>query len=203
MTTAEIRPIETNYAGFRFRSRLEARWAVFFDHLGLRWEYEAQGFLIDGQPYLPDFQLNGDLCDGQGVAAEVKGVLTSDDLQKVLLLAVSRQPVLLLQGIPDDGTDGPDFFLFRRTLGKGNSIGVEASAVGFYPVGDSWELRPFGWAHSVTKCLDEQWSRDHFTAVVNRLNLAEHDGWARVPAQVRSAYSAARQARFEHAERGR
>ena len=26
-----IKPIETNYKGYRFRSRLEARWAVFFD----------------------------------------------------------------------------------------------------------------------------------------------------------------------------
>ena len=27
----EIKPIETHYKGYRFRSRLEARWAVFFD----------------------------------------------------------------------------------------------------------------------------------------------------------------------------
>lgn len=57
-----IQAIETRYAGCRFRSRLEARWAVFFDTLGVRWEYEAQGFLIqrvDGTrtPYLPDFRL--------------------------------------------------------------------------------------------------------------------------------------------------
>ena len=32
MTTADlIRPIETEYRGYRFRSRFEARWAVFFD----------------------------------------------------------------------------------------------------------------------------------------------------------------------------
>src|SRR3954465_9815108 len=39
-----IAPLETRYAGCRFRSRLEARWAVFFDNLGIRWEYERQGF---------------------------------------------------------------------------------------------------------------------------------------------------------------
>jgi hypothetical protein len=44
-----IKPIETHYKGYRFRSRLEARWAVFFDELGLRWEYEREGFdLGDG-----------------------------------------------------------------------------------------------------------------------------------------------------------
>lgn len=40
----DIKPIETLYKGYRFRSRLEARWAVFFDALGLKWEYEKEGF---------------------------------------------------------------------------------------------------------------------------------------------------------------
>lgn len=53
-----IKPIETAYKGYRFRSRLEARWAVFFESLGIRWSYETQGFqLPDGSAYLPDFYL--------------------------------------------------------------------------------------------------------------------------------------------------
>lgn len=53
-----IRPIETTYAGVRFRSRLEARWAVFFDALGVKWLYELEGFeLPSGRRYLPDFRL--------------------------------------------------------------------------------------------------------------------------------------------------
>jgi len=52
-----IPAIETRYAGCRFRSRLEARWAVFFDALGLTWEYEAQGFETPHGPYLPDFRI--------------------------------------------------------------------------------------------------------------------------------------------------
>ncbi len=43
--------IETTYRGARFRSRLEARWAAFFDLLGWRWEYEP----IDLDGYIPDF----------------------------------------------------------------------------------------------------------------------------------------------------
>jgi hypothetical protein len=40
------------------RSRLEARWAVLFETLGIPWEYEPQGFnLSNGQKYLPDFRL--------------------------------------------------------------------------------------------------------------------------------------------------
>lgn len=38
-----IKPIETKYNGFRFRSRLEARWASFFDMIGLKYEYEVEG----------------------------------------------------------------------------------------------------------------------------------------------------------------
>lgn len=53
-----IKAIETRYAGCRFRSRLEARWAVFLDALSIPWEYEPQGFElpVNGR-YLPDFWL--------------------------------------------------------------------------------------------------------------------------------------------------
>lgn len=52
-----MKAIETRIYGCRFRSRLEARWAVFFTSLDLRWEYEPEGFEIDGEPYLPDFRV--------------------------------------------------------------------------------------------------------------------------------------------------
>ncbi len=55
-----IKPIETHYKGYRFRSRLEARWAVFFESLGLNWEYEKEGFVLpSGKRYLPDFYVSG------------------------------------------------------------------------------------------------------------------------------------------------
>lgn len=54
-----IQAIETRYRGYRFRSRLEARWAVFFDKMGYLWEYEPQGFDLGGAlgNYLPDFYI--------------------------------------------------------------------------------------------------------------------------------------------------
>lgn len=52
-----IQAIETKYKGYRFRSRLEARWAVFFDALGIEWEYEKEGFTNGEEYYLPDFYL--------------------------------------------------------------------------------------------------------------------------------------------------
>lgn len=53
-----IKAIETVYNGYKFRSRLEARWAVFFDTLGIEYQYEVEGFEFEGQRYLPDFWLS-------------------------------------------------------------------------------------------------------------------------------------------------
>lgn len=54
----DIKPIETSYKGYKFRSRLEARWAVFFDAMGIKWEYEVEGYdLGEHGYYLPDFWL--------------------------------------------------------------------------------------------------------------------------------------------------
>lgn len=52
-----MKALETEYKGFRFRSRLEARWAVFMDAMGVRYEYEPEAYDLDGLFYLPDFWL--------------------------------------------------------------------------------------------------------------------------------------------------
>lgn len=51
----DFKAIETKYCGYNFRSRLEARWAVYLDAVGLSWEYEPEGFELEGERYLPDF----------------------------------------------------------------------------------------------------------------------------------------------------
>jgi len=72
----DIKAIETNYMGCRFRSRLEARWAVFFDALGWSWEYEKEGYTIGYEEeksilWLPDFEII--TPSGQHFYVEVKG----------------------------------------------------------------------------------------------------------------------------------
>ena len=58
MRNTGIKAIETHYNGYRFRSRLEAKWAVYFDALGIEYEYEPEGFVLPGgETYLPDFYL--------------------------------------------------------------------------------------------------------------------------------------------------
>lgn len=53
-----LKAIDTRYAGYLFRSRLEARFAVFMDALGWEWQYEAEGYdLPETGFYLPDFKV--------------------------------------------------------------------------------------------------------------------------------------------------
>jgi hypothetical protein len=95
-----LKAIETRYKGYRFRSRLEARYAVFFDALGVRWEYEKEGFdLGEAGLYLPDFWL-----PQVKMWAEVKPEqFTDKELFKCMVLAQqSEQPVLLLVGVPQN-----------------------------------------------------------------------------------------------------
>ena len=68
-TTGRLKAIETKYNGYRFRSRLEARWAVFFDTLGIVYEYEPQGYELDKGRYLPDFWIPKQEC-----WIEIKGI---------------------------------------------------------------------------------------------------------------------------------
>lgn len=80
-----IKAIETRYAGCRFRSRLEARWAVFFDTCDIGWDYEVQGYEIKTGGsrirYLPDFRLDN------GQFAEVKGFLDLAGMRKLCIAA--------------------------------------------------------------------------------------------------------------------
>ena len=96
----DIKPIETVYKGYRFRSRLEARWAVFFDAAGVRWEYEKEGFeLSNGERYLPDFWL-----PNNGIWVEVKGEDPDFKYRRMLERFSSEidQPLLIAKGLPSD-----------------------------------------------------------------------------------------------------
>jgi hypothetical protein len=98
-----IKAIETHYRGYRFRSRTEARWAVFFDEMRLLWTYEQQGYDIEGVGrYLPDFEI------GQ-TFVEIKPLSVADDLHAWTALQVklrrltqaTKRPTFLLIGLPD------------------------------------------------------------------------------------------------------
>ncbi len=91
-----MKPIETIYKGFRFRSRIEARWATFYDSLGIEWEYEKEGYdLGNGILYLPDFYIPHLDC-----FIEIKGEYPGQkDQDKISILAQeSKKNVYVFTG---------------------------------------------------------------------------------------------------------
>lgn len=74
-----MKAIETFAYGHRFRSRLEARWAVFLTEMGITWHYEHQGYETSYGPYLPDFWL-----PEYNTFLEIKGQKpTSEEISKL------------------------------------------------------------------------------------------------------------------------
>ncbi len=84
----------TTYAGVNFRSRLEARWAAFFDECGWEWEYEP----IDLKGWSPDFSIKGHKGD---ILVEVKPVdfWTGDAVSEAIWSADSASRFARNQGI--------------------------------------------------------------------------------------------------------
>jgi hypothetical protein len=184
--------IETSYRGYRMRSRLEARWACFWDHLETDWEYEPQGYVVGGRPYLPDFRLP------TGTWVEVKG--SESELDHDLMLAAAEElpgdadPILLILGqIPEP-----------PGLNRGNWAWLGLSRV-FDPDGNVvvvdnwWEFSVDGWpvVARKTECPPPYSWGDDVPWLTPVLNMT-----GSVPAPVVAAYRAARSARFEHGENG-
>lgn len=93
-----LKAIETRHNGYMFRSRLEARFAVYFDTLGIEYFYEHEGYDLGKYGwYLPDFYL-----PHVEMWAEVKPVQFSKaEINKLkALVMLTKKPALMLIGTP-------------------------------------------------------------------------------------------------------
>lgn len=196
-----IKAIETYYNGRKFRSRLEARWAVFLDALGVEYEYEPEGFVKDGVCYLPDFRVN---CYGGSsgnksypLYLEVKGKADESDAQVLKTFTpwgkkdycISDNPdwfpVLVLGDIPPVEDDN-DVFRIPTTINIGHGIRTfdRETIDGRYepaiPAADG-----FG----------------RFFLMPNYIPDSEEWFYDEVLPDIADAYRIARQARFEHGEK--
>lgn len=89
-----IRAIETEYKGYRFRSRLEARWAVFFDALKVQWDYEVEGFQVGNLFYLPDFVITNEDME---IYIEIKPTYPNQsEIQKAKAVAAGMNTVVVI-----------------------------------------------------------------------------------------------------------
>lgn len=131
-----IKAIETNYLGYRFRSRLEARFACFLHELDIRFHYETEGFFIDKKKYLPDFWLPFPNQRG-GCWYEIKGQIPPDnDIRTLIKLAQGK---------------GHTSYIVVGPLGDHKSLC--ATPNGHY-IWEEWEESPFGQEHDdVWNCM--------------------------------------------------
>jgi hypothetical protein len=83
----------TIYKSYKFASRLEARWACFWDLQGVPWVYEGEALDLDGLVYIPDYWL-----PTVKVWHEVKGELITDAIGVKVLEKCKR--LAILSGYP-------------------------------------------------------------------------------------------------------
>jgi len=180
-----IKAIETVYNGYRFRSRLEARWAVFFDEIGVPYDYEPEGFdLGEGLYYLPDFYL-----PEQNYYVEIKGQMTKEDEEKVYEFGLNGQQIIVLGNIPPLCNDVFDLFEWV--------VDMYDDGWGAYFIPGDFPYLP---------CVCPKCGKFGFEweGLGNRICHGKHgnlsdENTACHPKVIR-AYSKARQARFEHGE---
>lgn len=184
---SEIKAIETRYKGYRFRSRLEARWAVAFASLGIKWNYEPEGFDVCGRLYLPDFFLP-DLDLYVEVKANAEAAAEHDELFNNFSEHVG--PIIVVVGVP-----------FER-FGRLYSLDTTCSSGGhadFDAILDVVDGNPtilfVSGAHSDCRTL---WTTS-YTGTLNAIAYAKHSLMKPSRAWYR-AQDAARSARFEHGE---
>jgi len=100
-TTSPPKPIETEAFGRLFRSRLEARCAVFLEAMGLRWEYEPEGFELPSGRYLPDFKVYKEGCPAGYYWIECKGgIPTEKEVQSARELSKATKAAVMFFGMP-------------------------------------------------------------------------------------------------------
>lgn len=183
----QIKAIETWYRGIKFRSRLEARWAIFFDTLGIYWIYEPEGFVLeDGTMYLPDFYL-----PDYHLWIEVKGEMSETDAHKIKMFRnVLEEPMklLVLGEIPPECTDVVRWAYERSS--------------------DAFDIGGNGtWDFPYLPCVCPTCGKVGFEFDGRGARVCSHNGlddkgYSANDPVILNAYRAARSARFEHGENG-
>lgn len=178
----QLQVIETPFDGILFRSRLKARWAVFFKTLGIPYEYEPEKFKTAAGLFCPDFWLPR---EGRYVHISRE---ESDYVNKLCqhLALGSGYSVLYVVGSP-----WPDEYrIIEYIASRGEEEGLE-------PGEPSCTLGMFGEDRKADECL---WLLDD-NGYACSLTPSDHpkhgDGYPMTDTEwLNRAYSAARGKRF-------
>jgi hypothetical protein len=215
-----MKAIETRYNNYRFRSRLEARWAVFFDTLGVPYEYEREGFELGGVYYLPDFWLPEQQC---WVEIKPESVFPlGDEVKKWQRLAEHQTCFVFVGEIKPPvvhllGSAGAEY---QSYISDGSfAMALLPTENGEFK--SDYDPRPWYW-HERQDGSFVIWPNPAFElppegykGVVMRQRISDADGTTLAVVdpivaktkqvdspKLMAAYAAARQARFEHGEQG-
>lgn len=206
-----IKAIETEYRGYRFRSRLEARWAVFFSYLFLQWEYEPEGFnLGEGVYYLPDFRIRSKQgfvtwyeVKPQGVTSDPKFDLFNSRKSAEVVALIDKYPEFCVTGEEAHLLAGDPYHLFceqgRILCPRCGTLQPHGSAE---DMGD-WIGIPCWRCDMSTPSgvCDPEWGALVKCHTHKGWVACEPDEWATYQRRIRGACQDARGARFEHGER--
>lgn len=102
----------TKWNGIQYRSRLEARWAIFFTALGISFQYEPLLLVREGMRklYVPDFYLPGLKC-----FLEVKpNAPTRKEVAKAQLLSTSCNAPVFISTNDFFSINSPVSLTFRK-----------------------------------------------------------------------------------------
>ncbi len=211
-----IKPIETVYNGYRFRSRLEARWAVFLDAFGINYQYEMEGYKInvgenDEICYLPDFFL-----PDFGYFVEVKGTdeaLASDSYKIACAVDYQNTPcsngLLILGDIPNPEHvtwgDIPIFSFLENHKGIVHTyaafmikLGKPSIMIGWDIVDAMYILGDWGDKKDFSDCYADGKIPENAST---KYKMLKEEMRAFSQKKLKEAYAKARQARFEHGEK--
>lgn len=190
-----MKAIQTRYAGCHFRSRLEARWAVFLDRMRVHWLYEAEGFeLAKSGRYLPDFFL-----PDSGAWLEVKGSRpTQREVHCALELAyhLSMEERGVVRMLAGDMPRAP------QTIAGVSGIPILRAQPAYIVMSDERGLVGEEDVHIFDQGMVVS-GRQAARTPVEEWQLGQgHWGFVDASAEeIQSALTAARSARFEHGER--
>lgn len=216
-----LKALDTNYRGFRFRSRLEARWAVFMDEVGIKYEYEREAYDLDGLCYLPDFWL-----PELDAFLEIKALAPNyEESEKARRLAkASGKTVFILIGQPEcqelgrsvDGTHAEMFSWLKIEDGEWVAADISTAEQDNHPPGwpslsdvvfakngrmkeqDGWDA-PYLWCecpHCLRCELQFDGRADRISCACAGSNHGDK-GYNSDSARLKSAYAKARGYRFE------